>query len=193
MKIKNLLAVIGASAAIFTAAPALADIATVGVYDEDDVNNNFVDGVAGGSQTPATLWEKEVLLMRQTIELPPVRKDHLYRIVLGGAGCERSGEGFAIYLNGKPLSMTKMGFYKYPGVRGAFLYKDMLRELEKGKVTLAVINFLRYTQNSGRAVVGGQPVPPNGQVSVWLEAAKIPPAVLEATARTGSQEPADAR
>ena len=33
-------------------------------------------------EKPKTLWEKEVLLVRGTVELPPLKKDHRYRIVV---------------------------------------------------------------------------------------------------------------
>lgn len=32
--------------------------------------------MCGCSEIPATLWEKEVLLMRQTFEAPPVKDGH---------------------------------------------------------------------------------------------------------------------
>ena len=141
----------------------------------------------GCSAIPATLWENEVLLMRQTFEIPAVKKGHVYRLVLGGAGCDRSGEGFAIYINGKPLTQVKGGFFRYSGIRGAYLPQDILSEFEGGKVTIAVINFLRYTHFRNKTTYFGphpdyyaKPVPPNGHVSLWLEEAKLSPAVLEA-------------
>lgn len=128
----------------------------------------------GCDKAPATLWEKEVLLMRQTFELPPVKAGHLYRFILGGAGCDRTGEGFAIYVNGKQLTQVNGGFFKDPGVRGAFVYGDCLPELKGGKVTLAIISFLRYTY------FRDQPAPPSGQVSLWIEEARVPPALIKA-------------
>jgi hypothetical protein len=62
--------------------------------------------LCGCSEIPATLWEKEVLLMRQTFDIPAVKEGHAYRLILGGAGCDRSGEGFAIYVNGKLLTQA---------------------------------------------------------------------------------------
>ena len=125
--------------------------------------------------------------MCQTFEIPAVKKGHVYRLVLGGAGCDRSGEGFAIYINGKPLTQVKGGFFRYSGIRGAYLPQDILSEFEGGKVTIAVINFLRYTHFRNKTTYFGphpdyyaKPVPPNGHVSLWLEEAKLSPAVLEA-------------
>jgi len=147
--------------------------------------------LCGCSTPPATLWEKEVLLMRQTFDLPPVREGHVYRFILGGAGCDRSGEGFAIYVNGKLLTQVNGGFYKTPGIRGAYVYADCLPEFKGGKVTIAVINFLRYTHfRDGTTYFGprteykGKPVPPNGHVSLWLEEALIPPSCLRSYIRS---------
>jgi alpha-galactosidase len=143
--------------------------------------------LCGCSTPPATLWEKEVLLMRQTFDLPPVKKGHVYRCILGGAGCDRSGEGFAIYVNGKLLTQVNGGFYKTPGIRGAYVYSDCLPEFKGGEVTIAVVNFLRYTHFNNSTTYFGprieyknKPVPPNGHVSLWLEEAQVSPAALEA-------------
>lgn len=141
----------------------------------------------GCSKTPATLWEKEVLLMRRTFDVPAVNEGHVYRLILGGAGCDRSGEGFAIYVNGKLLTQADGGFFRNTGVRGAYVYEDILPEFKGGKVTIAVINFLRYTHfNNGTTYFGphpdyrGKPVPPNGHVDLWMEEAELSPATLEA-------------
>ena len=137
------------------------------------------------SEMPTTLWEKEVLLMRQTFDIPAVKKGHAYRLILGGAGCDRSGEGFAIYINGKPLAQVNGGFYRYTGIRGAYVYDDILPEFKGGKVSIAVINFLRYTHfrnvtnyHGPHPDFQGQQVPPNGHVSLWMEEAKLSPETL---------------
>ncbi len=141
----------------------------------------------GCSEIPTTLWEKEVLLMRQTFDIPAVKKGHAYRLILGGAGCDRSGEGFAIYVNGKPLAEVAGGFFRYTGIRGAYVYDDILPEFRGGKVTIAVINFLRYTHFRNKTTYFGphpdyysKPVPPNGHVSLWMEEAKLSPATVNA-------------
>ncbi|MEM7235800.1 MAG: sialate O-acetylesterase, partial [Planctomycetota bacterium] len=146
--------------------------------------------LCGCSEMPATLWEKEVLLMRKTIEVPPIEKGHVYRLILGGAGCDRSGEGFAIYVNGKLLKQVKGGFYRYSGIRGAYVFDDILPEFEKGKVTISIINFLRYTHFRNKTTYFGphpdyyaKPVPPNGHVELWIEEAKLSPEVLKVAAR----------
>ncbi len=141
----------------------------------------------GCSRAPATFWEHEVLLMRQTFDLPPVQDGHVYRLILGGAGCDRSGEGYAIYVNGRQLVQQSGGFFRNPGIRGAYLYDDILPEFKGGRVTIAVINFLRYTYfrnvttyHGPHPDYRGEPVPPHGQVDLWMEQVQLSPAVLEA-------------
>ncbi|MCH1509000.1 MAG: hypothetical protein L7T84_07345 [Akkermansiaceae bacterium] len=141
----------------------------------------------GCSEIPATLWEKEVLLMRQTFDVPAMKKGHAYRLILGGAGCDRSGEGFAIYVNGKLLTQANGGFYRYSGIRGGYVFDDILPEFQGGKVTIAVINFLRYTHfrnvthyHGPHPDFRGKEVPPNGHVSLWMEEAKLSPDTLKA-------------
>ena len=122
------------------------------------------------SERPQTLWEKEVLLVRATVELPPLKKDHRYRIVVGGAAHVNSGEGYAIYLNGKLLGESKTGVAVRQGgqPRGCYIYSDLRDEIKGGKVTLAVTTFLRY--NHPRR--GLQP--PRGHLSLQIEKQKMP-------------------
>ena len=101
-------------------------------------------------------------------------------MILGGAGCDRSGEGFAIYVNGKLLTQSDGGFFRYSGIRGANIYSDILPEFKRGKVTISIINFLRYTHFRDKTTYFGphpdyyaKPVPPNGHVNVWMEEAKL--------------------
>lgn len=143
----------------------------------------------GCSEMPATFWEKEVLLMRQTFDIPAIKEGHAYRLILGGAGCDRSGEGFAIYVNGKLLTQVNGGFFRYTGIRGAYLDDDIMPEFKGEKVTISIINFLRYTHfrnvthyHGPHPDFRGKQVPPNGHVSVWMEEARLSPATLKAAA-----------
>ena len=130
----------------------------------------------GCDVTPATLWDKEVLLMRQTFEVPKLDADHRYRIVVGGAGHGWSGEGFALYLNGKLVSEATGGYYKSGGqTRGALILNDLLPEFASGKVTIAVKSFLRQNGHRNKAAA------PAGHLSVWLESAKLSPVAVGMT------------
>jgi hypothetical protein len=125
-------------------------------------------------ETPRTLWEKETLLIRSRFEFPPLKEGHRYRIVVGGAAHVNSGEGYAIYVNGKLLAESTRGVAVRQGgqPRGAYIYADFQDEFKGGKVTIAATSFLRY--NHPR--LGIQP--PKGHISVWMEEQKIPPAAF---------------
>jgi hypothetical protein len=105
------------------------------------------------------------------VDLPPLKKDHRYRIVVGGAAHVNSGEGYAIYVNGKLLAESKTGVAVRQGgqPRGAHVYSDFRDEFKGGKVTLAAISFLRY--NHPRR--GLQP--PRGHISLQIEEQTLPP------------------
>jgi len=124
------------------------------------------------SQPPKTLWEKEVLLVRGTFEIPPLKEGHRYRIVVGGSAHVNAGEGYAIYVNGKLLAESSAGVGKRQGgqPRGGHIYNDFRDEFKGGKVTIAAKSFLRY--NNPRGII-----PPRGHLTLWMEDAKIPPVV----------------
>jgi alpha-galactosidase len=127
--------------------------------------------LCGCSQTPKTLWEKEVLLVRGTFEIPPLREGHRYRLVVGGSAHVNAGDGYAIHVNGKLLAESNAGVGKRQGAqpRGGFIYADFRDEFRGGKVTVAATSFLRY--NHPRHGV----IPPRGHFALWLEEMKIPP------------------
>jgi alpha-galactosidase len=122
-------------------------------------------------EKPKTLWEKEVLLIRGTIDLPPLKAGHRYRIVVGGAAHVNSGEGYAIYINRKLLAESTRGVAVRQGgqPRGGYIYNDVLDELKGGKVTIAATSFLRY--NHPRI----KPYPPRGHIALQIEEQKLPP------------------
>lgn len=142
----------------------------------------------GCSEEPKTLWDKEVLLMQQTFEIPDLKPGHVYRLILGGAGCDRTGEGFAIYVNGKLLKQSNGGFFRYTGIRGAYLFDDAFPDFQGGEVTIAIMSFLRYTHfRNGTTYFGpnsdyyAKPVPPNGHVNLWMQEAKLSKETLKAS------------
>ncbi|MCP4890395.1 MAG: hypothetical protein GY904_27830, partial [Planctomycetaceae bacterium] len=105
------------------------------------------------------------------VDLPPLKKDHRYRIVVGGAAHVNSGEGYAIYANGKLIAESKTGVAVRQGgqPRGVHIYSNFRDEFNGGKVTLALKSFLRY--NHPRR--GLQP--PRGHISLQIEEQKLPP------------------
>ena len=61
------------------------------------------------------------------------------------------------------------------------------RSSRSGKVTISIINFLRYTHFRNKTTYFGphpdyygKEVPPNGHVSLWMEEATLSPGTLQA-------------
>jgi len=125
---------------------------------------------------PKTLWEKEVLLIRGTFDIPPLKEGCRYRIVVGGSNHVNAGEGYAIYVNGKLLAESNAGVGKRQGgqPRGGHVYADFRDEFKGGKVTIAATSFLRYDTPDGK---------PRGHLTVWMEEQKIPPLGPEETGK----------
>ena len=130
--------------------------------------------------TPNTLWENDALFIRQTFEVPKLKEDHRYRLVVGGGNHAWAGDGFVVYLNGKKFAEETNAKFKNGGTSGMYFFNDFLPELKSGKITLAIHSFLR---RSGQA---GKEAPPKGHLSVWLEEAKIPPLLLQEVERRES-------
>ena len=127
--------------------------------------------------TPNTLWEKEVLLISGKFKMPAFEDGKRYRLVVGGGSHVWAGEGFALYINGEQIAEMKGGYYKGGGdPRGAYLFDNLHPQVEDKEVTIAVKAFLRQNGHRNKAA------PPTGHLSVWLEEAKLPPAVTGMTA-----------
>ena len=127
---------------------------------------------------PKTLWEKEVLLVRGTFEIPPLKEGRRYRIVVGGSNHVMSGEGYAIYANGKLLTQSSSGVPNRAGgqPRGGHVYSDLRGEFKGGKVTIAATSFLQFNKK-------GAVIPPRGHFTLWMEEQKIPPLGPEKTGK----------
>lgn len=122
-------------------------------------------------ETPKTLWTKEVLMVRGTFDVSPLKQGHRYRIVIGGAAHVNSGEGYAIYINSKLLAESKSGVGIRQGgqPRGGHIYADFHDEFKGGQVTIAATSFLRF--NHPRT----KPYPPRGYLTLRIEEQKLPP------------------
>ncbi len=122
---------------------------------------------------PKTLCEKDVLLMRQTFDLPPLKEGYRYRIRIDGSPHVNIGEGYAIYVNGKLLAESKSGVVAWRKEgrkpRGGQVWANFRDEFKDGKVTLAVANF-PMNNNSTKGLI-----PHRAHLTVWMEEMKIPP------------------
>lgn len=122
---------------------------------------------------PATLWDKEVLLMQQKFKFNKFDPNRRYRLIVGGAGHKWTGEGMALYVNGKLITEIPTGNYKSGGnPRGFFVFDDIKKELLNGEVTIAVKSFIRRSSHKGREA------PPTGHLSVFMQSALLPPPVV---------------
>ncbi|MBM79230.1 MAG: hypothetical protein CMJ78_01395 [Planctomycetaceae bacterium] len=121
-----------------------------------------------------TLWEKEVLLMRGTFKIPPIKDGHRYRIRVNDGNHVGSGGGHIIYINGNPLIETKTCNGRGAGglPKGAYITSEFLESLSKGEVTIAVMTFLRFND---KYKVKPTTRVPQGKISVHLEQQKLPP------------------
>jgi len=119
---------------------------------------------------PKTVIDNDVFLMRGTFELPPAKEGHRYRIRLNGSIHDNSGEGYAIYVNGKLIGEQKNGVtsWRKQGPRGSYVWKEFGNDFKGGKVTIAVANFPMSNWKSDDRI------PPIGPLSVWIEEQKLP-------------------
>ena len=111
--------------------------------------------------------------MRGTFQFPPLKPGHLYRVRMESGQHVGSGDGYKLYLNGKPMEEVKAGVGRREGgrPRGAVVNGEFAAEFAKGPVTLAATTFLRY---GDRAIVTMPPVP-RGLFTLWIEEMKVPP------------------
>ena len=137
------------------------------------------------NEIPRTLWEKEVLLVKGTFEFPAFKPGHEYRLRVQRGQGVGAGDGFKVFVNGKPLVESKEGLGRREGdtIRGGWITKDLHEEFAAGKpVTISAITFLRY---GDRAIVQMPPVP-QGIFSMWLEERLTPPLDTEVIRKAAS-------
>lgn len=120
-----------------------------------------------------TFWDKQVLLLRGTVDLPALKPGHLYRLKVNYGNGVGNGDGYRIYINGKQLIEVVAGIPRRAGgrERGAFITKEFFDEFGKGPVTFAAISFLRY---GDKAIVTMPPVP-QGSFCLEVEEMQVPP------------------
>ena len=161
--------------------------APFGQYEGQLVTDAELRGRFSTDKPMRTLWDKEVLLVRGTFDFPPLQAGHLYRIVVDTGMYVGAGDGYRIYVNGRPLVEVKEGIGRRMGggYRGAVVTREFLDEFAKGPVTIAATTFLRY---GDRAVVTMPPVP-QGVFGMWMDEMKVPPLDLDTLEKTAAVQP----
>ncbi len=119
---------------------------------------------------PTTIVSENVLLMRGKFDLPPAKADHRYRVRVIGSINANSGEGFAIYANGKLMGERKTGVlgWRRQGKSGSAVWSEFSKDFNGGPVTLAVANFPMSNFSPARIA------PAIGPLSVTIEEQKMP-------------------
>ncbi len=111
------------------------------------------DHFCGCGNPVHTFWDKECLLMRAEIELPPLRDGHAYRVSVGGRSHYDAGGGTNVWIDGEHLdgrqkrsSVTiRGGSGRNSNVPfGANITDEIRPQFEDGKILLACNGFLRW-------------------------------------------------
>ncbi|MHC4200441.1 MAG: DUF6288 domain-containing protein, partial [Planctomycetota bacterium] len=137
-------------------------------------SNACIGPVCYGATKVNSLWEKEVLLLRGTIKVPPLKEGHRYRLRINDGNHVGAGGGHIIYINGRPLIETKKCNGRGSGgkPKGAYITKQFLDDFRSGEVTIAVETFLRF--NDKYKVKPSSRVP-QGKISLHFEEMTLPP------------------
>lgn len=122
----------------------------------------------------ATLWEKEVLMMRASIMLPPVKEGYAYRLLVGGRSHVNNGDGSDVWIDGKYMSNRRKtdpsisGVGKRQGGKpwGRTIDDTFRAEFKDGNVVLSVSGFMRYKKGTRTK---------SNRQSFWFEEMKLPP------------------
>jgi hypothetical protein len=134
----------------------------------------------GCGEPPATFWDKEVLLMRSEIKLPPLKDGYAYRLLVGGRSHYNAGGGSDVWIDGEHLKNRRSTWATIPAGSGRHSGRpwgvaiDNARRthFEDGKVLLACNGFLRWGHRYDAI---------KSYKTFWFEVMKLPelPAVKE--------------
>jgi hypothetical protein len=118
----------------------------------------------GCADQPGTLWDKEVLLMRRTFKLPPMKAGYRYRLLVGGTSHVGTGDGWTVYVNGRKLAEEKSARGRNSGgmPKGAFYTSAWFNTGKDGEMTVAAMAFLSSRKEK------------QNNINLWFEEMKMP-------------------
>ena len=131
------------------------------------------DHFCGCGNKPATFWDKEVLLMRAELNMPPMEDGYAYRLLVGGRSHYNAGGGTDVWFDGVYISNGRKGQATVQGGSGrnsgrpwGVTIDNKHRELfADGKVLVACNGFLRWGHKLDYI---------QSYQSIWFEKMKLP-------------------
>lgn len=120
-----------------------------------------------------TFWDKEALLMRAKIKLPPPRDGYAYRLLVGGRSHYNAGGGTDVWIDGEHMKNPRKGQATIPGGSGRNSYRawgatikdDFLKHFQDGEVLLGCNGFLRWGHKMEKI---------QSYKTFWFEEMKLP-------------------
>jgi len=120
-----------------------------------------------------TFWDKEAILMRANIELPPLEDGYAYRLLVGGRSHYNTGGGSDIWLDGEHIPNRRKDRATIEGGSGRNSYRpfgvtiqdSQRNHFEDGKVLLSTNGFLRWGHKSREI---------QSYRAFWFEKMKLP-------------------
>lgn len=115
-----------------------------------------------------TLWEDDVILIRETFKVAPLEDGYFYRLLHGGISHVGSGGGYRLYINGKLFYEDKTGVDRRGGgnPEGKVITKEWWPEFADGEVTLAAISFKKHHPRTKQY---------GGNITIFMQRMKVPP------------------
>jgi len=132
------------------------------------------DNFCGCGEPLKTFWDKEVLMMRAEIKMPPLKKGYAYRVNIGGRSHVGSGDGTDLWIDGKRIgdprknqpSIDKPWRNQGGKPAAAPIGDGFEAQFKDGKIILSATGFLRMFKPHN--------IKTNRQ-SFWFEEMKVPP------------------
>ncbi len=127
-----------------------------------------------------TLWDKEVLMLRGKFTFPGMKDGNRYRLLMGGMSHVGAGEGYKVYVNGRPFMERPRGVGRREGGKavGKQIDKSWWPEFSGKEVDIAVISFM----NEHKGIK-------SRHMSLWVQEMKLPDLSDEVMVSSATQLP----